>query len=204
MGRTSDARERMIRAALDLILGESYSAATVEAICLRAGVQKGSFYHFFPSRSRLVVEALEADWQQTRPHLDAAFSPLVSPLERIRRFCRIQLEAQEGERRRLGCVIGCILARVASSLGPDEVEIRDVIRRSAEHVLRYLESAIRDGQRQGEIRRGSPKELARLFFEQVEGALGVARIMNDLESMKGLEERALALLAAPRAVARAR
>lgn len=203
MGRTSDARQRMIRAALDLILGESYSAATVEAICLRAGVRKGSFYHFFPSRTRLMVEALEADWDHLRPHLDATFSPMVPPMERIRRFCRLQLQAQQGERKRLGCVIGCIFARVASSLGPDEVEVRDVVRRSAESVLRYLESAVRDGQRRREIRAGSPRALARLFFEHLEGALSVSRILNDLESMRGFEERAVALLAAPRAVARA-
>jgi TetR/AcrR family transcriptional regulator, transcriptional repressor for nem operon len=53
MGRTSEARERLIGTAGDLWHRRSYTDVGVSEICETAGVQKGSFYHFFPSKQDL-------------------------------------------------------------------------------------------------------------------------------------------------------
>jgi len=72
MGRTSDANERLMDAALDLIWEESYGAITIDDICKRADVKKGSFYYFFSSKSELAVAALERMWQEvSKPKMDA-------------------------------------------------------------------------------------------------------------------------------------
>ena len=55
MGRTSDANERLMDAALDLIWEESYGAVTIDDICKRADVKKGSFYYFFDSKAALAT-----------------------------------------------------------------------------------------------------------------------------------------------------
>ena len=55
MGRVSDAKQRLLQATIDLIWQNSYGAVTVDNICERAGVKKGSFYYFFPSKTDLVV-----------------------------------------------------------------------------------------------------------------------------------------------------
>jgi TetR/AcrR family transcriptional repressor of nem operon len=62
MGRVSDARERLMNAAQDLIWENSYGSTTVDAICDRANVKKGSFYHFFDSKSDLAVQAIDTYW----------------------------------------------------------------------------------------------------------------------------------------------
>ena len=41
MGRTSDARERLMSAMMELIWAGSYGATSVEGICERAGVRTG-------------------------------------------------------------------------------------------------------------------------------------------------------------------
>ncbi|MFD6676979.1 TetR/AcrR family transcriptional regulator [Rhodococcus zopfii] len=46
MGRFSDARERLLAASGDLMHQLGYAAIGVAEICARAGVRKGSFYHF--------------------------------------------------------------------------------------------------------------------------------------------------------------
>jgi len=38
---------------------EGYGVVTIDDICQRAGVKKGSFYYFFESKSALAVAALE-------------------------------------------------------------------------------------------------------------------------------------------------
>jgi TetR/AcrR family transcriptional repressor of nem operon len=50
MVKANDTRDRLLEAALLLIWEESLGAASVDAICEKAGVRKGSFYHFFKSR----------------------------------------------------------------------------------------------------------------------------------------------------------
>src|SRR5260370_10434714 len=100
MGRVSDARERMIEATLDLIRLEGYGGLTVDAICERADVRKGSFYHFFASKDELVIAALDDYWETRRTVLDRQFSPLVEPLERLRGYFRAIYEKQLELRKR--------------------------------------------------------------------------------------------------------
>ena len=69
MGRVSDAKPRLLEAAIDLVWSRSYGAVTVDDICAAAGVKKGSFYYFFKSKDELVAAALDAKWEQIRPAL---------------------------------------------------------------------------------------------------------------------------------------
>ena len=85
MGRTSDANERLMDAALDLIWEESYGAVTIDDICKRADVKKGSFYYFFSSKSELAIAALERMWnEESKPKMDSLFSASVDPLTALR------------------------------------------------------------------------------------------------------------------------
>src|SRR3981189_495802 len=59
MGRTSDARERILSAARSLIETHGYSALGVAEICRTAGVPKGSFYYFFDSKESLALAVID-------------------------------------------------------------------------------------------------------------------------------------------------
>src|ERR1700744_5234043 len=86
MGRTSDSRQRLMDAAHELIWNYSYGAVTIDAICERAGVKKGSFYYFFDSKSDLAIAAIEAWWDIRHALIRELFRAEVPPLERIRRY----------------------------------------------------------------------------------------------------------------------
>ena len=72
MGRTSDAREKLLAVAFDLIHESSYGSVSVEQICTRAGVNKGSFYYFFKTKTDLVVAAYEEHWRVKLPEYERA------------------------------------------------------------------------------------------------------------------------------------
>ena len=87
MGRTSDARERLIGAAGDLWHRRSYTDVGVSEICETAGVQKGSFYHFFPSKQDLALAVIDDRWQELGAgRLQALMTSDLAPLERLRQF----------------------------------------------------------------------------------------------------------------------
>src|SRR5882724_3792265 len=107
MGRTSDAKERLMDAALELMWEESYGAVTIDDICTRADVKKGSFYYFFKSKSELAVAALERMWLETsKPRMDSMFSPSIEPLTRITSYLEHIHEFQAEIKAKHGKVLG--------------------------------------------------------------------------------------------------
>src|SRR6266550_1855561 len=101
MGRTSDAKERLMEAVKELIWTGSYGSTTIDQICDKAGVAE---------------TALESDWQLKRPELDATFSPTVPPLERLRKYCEFVYKFQYDIKAKYGCVLGCPLFSVGSEV----------------------------------------------------------------------------------------
>ena len=85
MGRVSDAKERLMKAVRGLIWEGSYGGTTIDQICEKAGVKKGSFYYFFDSKADLAEASLGEEWERRRQELDAIFSPTVPPLERLKK-----------------------------------------------------------------------------------------------------------------------
>src|SRR5436190_2437270 len=107
MGRVSDAKQRLLDATIDLIWQHSYGAVTVDNICERAGVKKGSFYYFFPSKTDLVVAALDSHWQSLKPTLDATFAAEVPPLDRFHNYFELMYLRQAALQEKYGRVLGC-------------------------------------------------------------------------------------------------
>src|SRR6266446_6172810 len=67
MGRTSHAKEKLHQVASDLIWDNTYVSVSVNQICQRANVHKGSFYHFFRTKADLAIAAYEMLWQEAQP-----------------------------------------------------------------------------------------------------------------------------------------
>src|SRR5262249_26970351 len=140
MGRTSDAKERLLQVAFDLIYAHSYGAVSVDDICERAKVKKGSFYYFFPSKSDLAVAAYEEHWQQSRPNYDRTFSPLVPALDRIDNYCRMLYESQKVQQQKTGRVLGCPFASVGCELSTQDEKIRNKSQEMFDRFCKYIEN----------------------------------------------------------------
>jgi TetR/AcrR family transcriptional repressor of nem operon len=181
MGRISDAKERLMEAVGELIWRGSYGSTTIDQICDRAGVKKGSFYYFFDSKADLAVAAIDADWARRRVELDALFSPTVPPLERLRRYCEFGLKLQTEIRNECGCVLGCPLLSLGAEVSTREDRLRQKVEEILDHKRKYLESAIRDAHAAGLVHAPDAVSKARILYAYYEGLLTEARIRNNLD-----------------------
>lgn len=196
MGRTSDAKERLMAAALDLIWEESYGAVTIDDICKRADVRKGSFYYFFPGKAELAVATLEDMWvRQWKPSMDEQLSPEREPVARFRGYFESIVANQTALAKQHGKVLGCPVCSVGNEVSAGGKQIvAEAIRGVFARKRRYYESAIRDAVACGAIPPCDPAETATGLFALVNGFVSQARIMNDIRLLASLPAAGVAFL----------
>jgi TetR/AcrR family transcriptional repressor of nem operon len=179
MGRTSDARARLMNAAYDMISEHSYGAVTVDAICERAGVKKGSFYHFFDSKSDLAIAAIDAWWAERKAILDEIFRPEVAPVDRLRGYLNFISQRQISVYQATGQILGCPLFTLGAEISTQNECIRLRICNFLDCMLVYVKQAIADAQALGEIEGGDADAKAHSFLAYYEGVLTRGRIENN-------------------------
>ena len=122
---TTNNRERLIAAAAELLHEHPYHAVGVQTLCERAGVRKGSFYHFFQSKEELTIAAVERAWAAYKHGL--AELPLEG--QTIEKRLRLIVDnclgsplvySLDGDR-----LVGCPFGRLAASITEEEPELRD-------------------------------------------------------------------------------
>lgn len=201
MGRTSDANERLMTAALALMWEQSYGAVSIDDICRRADVKKGSFYYFFDSKADLAVQALERHWQAEKREMDEIFSPATPPLDRIKAYSSLTYKRQVESKRKSGNVLGCPLCCLGSEICTQDRVIRDKVREILQRKGRYWESAVRDAQAAGLVPAGDAGARARCALAYLQGLVAQARLNNDAESLRDLGKLMLEHLSVRRPVA---
>lgn len=195
MGRTSDAKERLMAAALSLIWEESYGATTIDDICRRADVRKGSFYYFFPGKAELAVATIEEMWKsEWKPFLDRHLSPDVEPALRWAGYFEALVENHTRLALKHGKVLGCAICSVGNEVCTNQAAIGAAIRDVFIRKRRYYESAIRDAVAAGVMPPCEASDKATALFGLVDGLVGQARIMNDVGILKNLPQLGLDLL----------
>lgn len=186
MARVTDTKEKLLEAALLLVWEEGMGSASVDDICLKAQVRKGSFYHFFKSKAELVIAALETHFDAARVEFDRIFSPSVPPVERLRGFFDYMVRRQALKQEQVGRVLGCPYASVGVSCSSEEQIIREHIEEIFTTYRKYFETALRDGKADGSIPVKDIATTVETIFDCIEGAMSAARIQNSLKPVQNL------------------
>jgi len=103
-------RTRLLQATLHLIATQGYSATSVDQICQRAGVTKGSFFHHFTGKDALVLEAV-AYWQQEMAarYATARYHEATNPLDRLLGYLDLRAANLTGELADTTCPLGTLV-----------------------------------------------------------------------------------------------
>jgi TetR/AcrR family transcriptional regulator, transcriptional repressor for nem operon len=189
-----ESKLKLLRTAHELIWYQSYGSVGVDQICEQSGVKKGSFYHFFKSKSELTVAAYEYHWEQLRASLDRVFSVQKTPLERLDAYFSHVYQNQKERFERVGRLLGCPFVSIGCELSTQDETIRKMAQQISERKCRYLEATLRDGINRGEIPVTDPQLLARELHSYIVGLVQEAKIANDLQVLDRMRPGAYRLL----------
>ena len=180
MGRTSNAEERLRAAAHELMATRGYAAVGVAEVCRQAGVQKGSFYHFYDSKQTLTLSVVDEHWSVQRQSWQDLLTGPQPALTRLRRLLEAQAEAQQRSQAEAGAVQGCLLANLALELSTQDetvtARLNDVFDEQIDLVHVVLQEAAADG---SVVADDATREVARAVVAQLEGLVLFAKMRND-------------------------
>jgi TetR/AcrR family transcriptional repressor of nem operon len=189
-----ESKLKLLRTAHELISRQSYGSVGVDQICEQSGVKKGSFYHFFRSKSELTVAAYEYHWDQLRGALDRVFSVQKTPLERLDSYFNHIYQTQKERLDRVGRLLGCPFVSLGCELSTQDESIRKMAQEISQGKCRYLEATLRDGIERGDIPPRDPQILARELHSYLVGIVQEAKIANDLRVLERMRPGAYRML----------
>jgi TetR/AcrR family transcriptional repressor of nem operon len=162
-----EVRRRLLEAGLDLVHARGFTASGVKDITDAAGVPKGSFYAYFPSKEALAEAILEHYWSDIATRLLPILDEDGPAQERITRFFHALADAHEAGDFLLGCLIGKMSLELSSS-----ERVRAELLRILDRWDEALTACVRSGQGgSGDVRADlDAAQLASLLIEAWEGA----------------------------------
>lgn len=187
----STTRHRLLEAAHALIWANSYAQTSVDEICRKAGVQKGSFYHFFPTKADLSAAALEEHWEEVQPKLEEIFTSNKTAPAQLRALCSAILMEQQEAVADTGTVCGCPYANVAAELSTSNETLRALTTQMSERFSGYFERLLKNAVAEGLLPMCGIRQRAEEMHIYVMGAMFHARITNQLDSLGKPLENAL-------------
>ncbi|UJW74667.1 TetR/AcrR family transcriptional regulator [Rhizobium sp. SL42] len=109
-------RMKLLEATLGLVREKGYAATTVDDICLRAGVSKGSFFHHFRSKEELVLGAVD-HWNQFTSEVfaQAPYQDLADPRDRILGYVDFRMAILDFEVPDFTCLLGTLVQETYQS-----------------------------------------------------------------------------------------
>lgn len=169
--RSSQIRERLFRAALDLFAKHGFADTTVEDITNAADVGKGTFFNYFPSKDHILLAFAEMQLAK----LQSIIENLRDSREPVPQFFRtLAVRMTEEPGRNPSIVRALLLANLSST------PVREGMRINQARGHKLLSDFVQIGQERGEVRNDLPAgDIAQVFRQMVFGTLLVWSLYGD-------------------------
>lgn len=188
MNNQSDTYQRIIESAQELMHASSYSDVGVAAICEKANVKKGSFYHFFPSKQDLTLAVIDKNSDDMKESLiDQAFNSALAPLQRLQRFIDLTIEMQTKIHQQTGHVYGCPFGNLATEMSTQDEDIRLKLDKSFSNLYGLFSITLQEALDNNELDKiNNVNATAQAMLAYLEGAMLLAKTQNDPDLLKQL------------------
>jgi TetR/AcrR family transcriptional regulator, transcriptional repressor for nem operon len=187
---TNETRSRLIQSAIELVLTQGYASVGVQDLCTHAGVKKGSFYHFFPSKRDLVIAALEQHWQTYQKLIKGGlcFHIVDMPaLERVPRLFSALHQHYVSLKAAKQSLTGCPFGTLTMEVSAHDEALRIALERVFEQWTQVFSQVFRDAIAAGELPASANSELGgRALLAYLEGILLLVKTYDDPDLIQWL------------------
>ena len=187
MTRVHGTKQRLLDTAQKLFYARSYEDVGVQEICQQAGVKKGSFYHFFPSKRDLTLAILDESWKRYRETMLAeVFARDLPPLKRIERLLDSQYRHHKAVKDETGQVLGCPYGNLAGEMSTQDEVIRERLKRIFRDLEAPIEEVLDEAMAAGDLAELDSRATAGAMVAYLEGLTLIAKTWNDPEVIRAL------------------
>jgi len=187
MNTQPDTYQRILESARDLFYASSYADVGVAAICDKANVKKGSFYHYFPSKQDLTLAVLDTFYLEFKQSiLDKAFDNAQPPAARLEKFIELVIEMQNQIHSQTGQVYGCPFGNLATELSTQDETIRLKLEKLFHKLQGLIRETLQAAVETGDIEISDPDMTAKAILAYFEGTMLLAKTNNDPEILRQL------------------
>ncbi|PWT98693.1 MAG: TetR family transcriptional regulator [Candidatus Melainabacteria bacterium] len=167
------------------MLEKGYNNTGIMEVLKRTGVPKGSFYHYFESKEDFGLKIIDHFAEGHKEKLDKTLGDRsLSPLSRLKGFCRLAVSNFQSLNCRKGCLIGNLSQEMSDQ---SEVFRKRLLEIQGESHRRFAD-CIREGQQRGEIsKKYNGDDLAELFLSVWSGAFVRAKTAKTIEPLHAVE-----------------
>jgi TetR/AcrR family transcriptional regulator, transcriptional repressor for nem operon len=197
VGRHSDARERLIDVAGELWHTRSYADVGVSEICDHARVQKGSFYHFFPSKQELALAVIDEQWRRLGVgEMASILTGPLPPLERLTLFLEHGLAEQLRLKESTGATVGCCFGNLVVELATVDDVLRERLADLFDEWAALIQRTLDDAVAAGDLPETDTWQAARALLAFIEGLGVVIKAKDDPMAVADMLPLALRLVGA--------
>ncbi len=194
MNRGMNTRERLLLSARDLLYARNYGHVGVKEICDAAGVQKGSFYHYFASKQALALAVLDTYFVELKEDIfSRSFLPSLAPMQRIAALVDNIYEFQRLTREQTGKTLGCPYGNIVSEMATLDETIRSKVATFFRKVEQEIQATLDEAVTLGDIPACNTEATAAAMFSYLEGLMLQAKTRNDPEVIQALGSAVLTI-----------
>lgn len=180
MKSDADTRARILAAAREMFHGRSYADVGIQEICEAARVQKGSFYHFFPSKHDLamaVIDDMADDW--AHGFVAEAFDQSLPPIERLDYMIDAAYYWQEASRDMEGRMPGCLFGNLALEMSTRDEVMRAKLNAIFDKARDRFRATLDEAVAAGALAAMNTEATASAMLAYLEGIILLAKTRND-------------------------
>lgn len=175
----SETRERLIETATELFLGKGYGSVGTSQICASAGVNKGTFYHFFPSKSDLVIVAIEKYSKSIGDDFARIAQSSDTPSNKLAALFEVPARANRSWRKANGFAQGCLVGNMTLELGAFDEGVRQTSKAALQRWAKTIEPIIAEFAKTEGLSGLDPANGARCVVAMIQGGVLMAKANND-------------------------
>jgi TetR/AcrR family transcriptional repressor of nem operon len=176
----TDTRSRILATAREMFHSRSYADVGIQEICAGARVQKGSFYHFFPSKRDLalaVIDDVADDW--ANGFVAEAFDQNLPPVERLDFLIDAAYYWQEASRDLEGRIPGCLFGNLALEISTRDDVMRARLNAVFNKAMERFRTTLDEAVHAGALATMDTEATATAMLAYLEGVILLAKARND-------------------------